>query len=57
MKNVKGKTIKLNDDFKKNASTLLNKIVQEAKKLKEDADKKYNDELERLKTEPEKESV
>ena len=57
MKNVKGKTIKLNDDFKKNASTLLNKIVQEAKKLKEDADKKYNDELERLKTETEKESV
>ena len=51
MKNAKGKTIKLNDDFKKNASTLLNKIVQEAKKLKEDADKKYNDELERLKSE------
>lgn len=57
MKNTKGKTIKLPDDFKKNADTLLNKIVQEAKKLKEDADKKYNDELERLKTEKEKESV
>ena len=51
MKNAKGKTIKLPDDFKKNANTLLNKIVQEAKKLKEDADKKYNDELERLKSE------
>ena len=51
MKNAKGKTIKLPDDFKKNSSTLLNKIVQEAKKLKEDADKKYNDELERLKSE------
>lgn len=57
MKNAKGKTIKLNDDFKKNASTLLNKIVQDAKKLKEDADKKYNDELERKKSETEKESV
>ncbi len=57
MKNAKGKTIKLNNDFKKNASTLLNKIVQEAKKLKEDANKKYNDELERKKSETEKESV
>ena len=55
MKNAKGKTIKLNDDFKKNASTLFNKIKNEAKKLKEDADKKYNDELEKRKTE--KESV
>ena len=34
---------------------LLFKIKNEAKKLKEDADKKYNDELERRKTE--KESV
>jgi len=55
-KDVKGKEIKLPDDFKKNADALLNKIVTEAKKLKEDAEKKYNDEMKKFKLETEEES-
>lgn len=49
LKDAKGKEIKLPDDFKKNADTLLNKIVDEAKKLKEQADKDYDEQLKKLK--------
>lgn len=57
LKNVdgkeKGKPIKLPDDFKNNSKTLLNKIKSEADKLKDNAEKKYNEQLKRLKNEKE----
>lgn len=56
LKDTKGKEIKLPDDFKKNADTLLNKIVTEAKKLKEQADKDYNETVKKLNLTNEKES-
>lgn len=49
LKDAKGKVIKLPDNFKTSSKTLLNKIVSEAKKLKETADKNYNDKLKSLK--------
>lgn len=49
LKDAKGKDIKLPDNFKTSSKTLLNKIVSEAKKLKETADKNYNDKLKSLK--------
>lgn len=45
---VKGKEIKYPKDFDDNAKTLLNKIVTEAGKLKEEGDKKYNEQLKKL---------
>lgn len=47
-KDKSNKDIKLPDDFKNNTKALLNKIVAEAKKLKEDAGKKYNEQLKSL---------
>lgn len=38
-------TIKLSDDFKKNGKNLLNKIITEAKKLKEQGEKEYENKL------------
>lgn len=49
LKDAKGKEIQLPDDFKKNSDTLLNKIVDEAKKLKKQADKDYDEQLKKLK--------
>ena len=49
LKDAKGKVISLPDNFKTSSKTLLNKIVSEAKKLKETADKNYNDKLKSLK--------
>lgn len=49
LKDTKGKDIKLPDNFKTSSKTLLNKIISEAKKLKETADKNYNDRLKTLK--------
>ena len=47
-KDKSGKDIKLPDDFKNSTKTLLNKIVAEAKKLKEDSEKNYNEQLKKL---------
>ena len=44
----KGKIIKIDNNFKKNSTTLLNKVIDEAKKLKEKAEKNYNDKLKSL---------
>lgn len=49
LKDSKGRNIKLPDDFKKNADALLNKIVSEAKKLKEQSDKNYQEQRKKLK--------
>jgi len=48
LKDTEGKEIELPEDFKKNSSTLLNKIIDEAKKIKEQADKDYNDAVKNL---------
>lgn len=48
LKDTKGNEIKLPDNFKTSSKTLLNKIVSEAKKLKETADKNYNEKLKKL---------
>lgn len=53
---TKGKVIKLPDDFKKNSETLLNKIISEAKKIKEQADKDYNETIKKLNIQNKKES-
>ena len=55
-KDTKGKKIKLPDDFKKNSETLLNKIISEAKKIKEQADKNYNESIKKLNIQNKKES-
>lgn len=54
LKNTEKKVIKLPDDFKKNSTTLINKIIQEAEKLKEDSKTmmdKHNKKLENLQKE------
>ena len=48
LKDTEGKEIELPQDFKKNSSTLLNKIIDEAKKIKEQSDKDYNDAVKKL---------
>ena len=53
LKDSKGKEIKLPDNFKTSSKTLMNKIVSEAEKLKDDADKKYNERLKSLKLDEE----
>lgn len=55
-KDTKGKEIKLPDDFKRNSKTLLNKIISEAKKIKEQADKDYNETIKKLNIQNKKES-
>jgi len=47
LKDANKKTIELPKTFAQNSKTLFNKIKDEAKKLKEQADKDYNTELER----------
>ena len=47
-KDKNGKDIKLPDDFKNSTKTILNKIKDEAAKLKETSEKNYNDQLKRL---------
>ena len=54
LKNTEKKVIKLPDDFKKNSTTLMNKIIQEAEKLKKDSKDmrdKYNKKLKNLQKE------
>lgn len=48
MKDAEGKAIELPDDFKGNSKRLLNKIIDEAEKLKEDSEKSYNNALKKL---------
>ena len=49
-------TLNLGNDFKKNSETLLNKIISEAKKIKEQADKDYNEAIKKLNIQNKKES-
>jgi hypothetical protein len=54
LKNAEKKVIKLPDDFKKNAETLMNKIRKEADKLKKDSEKnmeEHNKKLDQLQKE------
>ena len=48
LKDTKGNEIELPKDFKKNSDTLLNKILSEAKKLKEQAEKDYNEAVKKI---------
>lgn len=54
MKDTENKPIELPDDFKKNSKTLLDKIIDEAKKLKEKSENDYNENLKKLKLDEEK---
>lgn len=47
-KTSSGTKITVPADFKKNAETLTNKIVKEAEKIKEKAEKKYDDDLKKF---------
>ena len=48
-KDTDNKDITYPDDFKTNADKIFKEIIAEAKKLKEDSDKKYNEKLKSLK--------
>ena len=48
-KDTDNKDITYPDDFKTNADKIFKEIIAEAKKLKEDSDKKYNEQLKSLK--------
>lgn len=48
-KDTDNKDITYPDDFKTNADKIFKEIIAEAKKLKEDSDKKYNEQLKLLK--------
>ena len=48
LKDSENKPIELPDDFKKNSDELFKKIVDEAKKLKEQADKDYEEAVKKL---------
>ena len=49
MKDTENNEIELPDDFKTNSDNLLKKIIEEAKNLKEKAEKNYNEKLKSLK--------
>ena len=49
MKDTENNEIELPDDFKENSDKLLKKIIEEAKKLKEEAEENYNEKLKSLK--------
>ena len=55
-KNSNNEVIKASENFKTNAKNLFKDIKDKAVKIKEDAEKKYNDELKSLKSNEEKES-
>ena len=48
LKDTDGNVIELPKDFKKNSEILLNKILSEAKKIKEQAEKEYNDIIQKV---------
>ena len=48
-KDANNKNISYPDDFKANADKIFKEIIAEAKKLKEDSEKKYNEQLKSLK--------